>query len=123
VAGLHQRETGLATPHAEPAGEVGVAVLADDLVVQGDELRLPRRRLAAVTHVQRHAGCGPRRDAHRSALAIVRAASAIAWADRRPAVTACGSVVGRQRRLAGSHSVITMPAWSVSGSVSRTGQP
>ena len=36
---------------------------------------------------------------------------------------ACASVVGRQRRLAGSHSVMTMPAWSVSGSASRTGQP
>ena len=38
-------------------------------------------------------------------------------------MTACGSVVGRQRRLAASHSVMTMPAWSVSGSASRTGQP
>jgi hypothetical protein len=51
VARLRLREPGLATPHAEAAREIGVVVLAGHLVVEGDELRLPRCGLAAVAHL------------------------------------------------------------------------
>jgi len=63
VPRLGQHETRLATPHAKPAGEVGVAG-AGDLVLQGNELRLRRRRLPAVEQVKRHAWYGHRADAH-----------------------------------------------------------
>ena len=70
MARLRQREPGLATPHAEPAREIRVAVLTRYLVMEGDQLRPPRCCLAAVARLQRHAGRGPRRDAHRAAPAI-----------------------------------------------------
>ncbi len=73
VARFRQRETGLATPDAEPAREV--RVVAGHLVMERDQVRLPRPGLAAVAQVQRHTGRGPRRDAHRPAPgAPVRAA-------------------------------------------------